>query len=185
MNLTSRSFLATVGATALLGGTAFAGGAIKGTDGDDTLTGTATKDRILARAGNDVVNGLGGRDVLHGGSGDDVQNGGDGRDRIWAHAGRDTSNGENGNDRLWAVAVADVLSLGDEEGDTLNGGAGNDRIHVRDGERDVVDCGDGARDRAFTDQFDTTANCERVRSREVTQAQLDDRRARAARRAER
>ena len=42
----------------------------------------------------------------------------------------------------------------------MNGGPGNDRIHVRDGEADTVDCGDGF-DIVLADDKDVVAsNCE-------------------------
>ena len=167
MHLSSKTFLATLGATALLGGTAVGAGAIRGTDGNDTLTGTEHRDRIHGRAGDDTIDALGGPDVVHGGRGDDTVRGGAGRDLLWAQAGRDTLEGGDGNDRLWAVIRSDVSSLGDAEGDTLRGGAGNDRLHARDGESDVVDCGDGLRDRAWVDQFDVVTGCERVVRRDV------------------
>ena len=50
----------------------------------------------------------------------------------------------------------------DPVGDTLHGEGGNDRIHVRDGEVDKVDCGDGV-DRVIADSFDQiAADCEKV-----------------------
>ena len=41
----------------------------------------------------------------------------------------------------------------DQEGDTLDGGNGNDRFNVRDGEADRVTCGEG-RDKVRADQYD-------------------------------
>jgi len=70
--------------------------------------------------------------------------------------------GGDGNDDLWAMARADVTALGDQDGDSLSGDAGDDTFHVRDGERDVVVCGAGT-DRVIADQFDMVdASCERV-----------------------
>ncbi len=43
-----------------------------GTTGDDTLTGTAAADRLIAGTGDDTLVGAGGADVLRGGAGDDV-----------------------------------------------------------------------------------------------------------------
>ena len=90
------------------------------------------------RAGNDTFDGLAGNDRAFGGRGDDTLRGGDGRDRLWGRLGLDT----------------------------LEGGAGNDRLHARDGQRDVVDCGDGLRDRAWVDQFDAVTGCEIVHKRD-------------------
>jgi len=48
--------------------------------------------------------------------------------------------GGDGNDRLWALAIGDVAEPG---ADHVLGEAGNDRIRTRDGEPDLVSCGDG------------------------------------------
>ena len=73
--------------------------------------------------------------MLDGGPGNDVQRGGAGGDRII---------GGRGNDTIFA-------------------GSGNDVISARDGERDIVYCGRGSRDRVVADKLDKVArNCERV-----------------------
>ena len=70
--------------------------------------------------------------------------------------GSDTVSGGPGNDRLFARAT-------DGAPDTVNGDAGDDRINVRDGTRDVVTCGLGI-DRVRADLQDAvSADCERVR----------------------
>jgi Ca2+-binding RTX toxin-like protein len=76
---------------------------------------------------------------------------------------------------LWALSRKDVASIGDPDGDELTGGAGNDRFRVRDGEVDLVHCGDG-RDTVLADQFDQVDNdCERVLRRDITSLdQVDD-----------
>jgi Ca2+-binding RTX toxin-like protein len=136
--------------------------------------------------GNDQSFGNNGNDLMSGGNGDDVQYGGDGNDRIFANLGRDTTYGGNGNDDLWALARGDVTAPGDPLGDTLFGEAGNDTIHVRDGEVDNVDCGGGDNDRVIADSFDiVAANCEHVFRRDPaprqdasensTQSPADDR----------
>ncbi len=76
-----------------------------------------------------------------------------GNDRIYANLGMDQSFGGEGNDDLWALARGDVTVLGDPIGDALTGGPGRDTFHVRDGEVDRIDCGDG-RDRVLADQYD-------------------------------
>ncbi len=45
---------------------------IRGTPGDDILTGTTEKDRIEAGGGNDILDGRGGADSFLGGEGDDI-----------------------------------------------------------------------------------------------------------------
>jgi Ca2+-binding RTX toxin-like protein len=164
-------------------GVAVAGAApaMKGTKGDDTLTGTDHFDLILAFAGNDTVNALGGPDVVIAGRGNDTVHGGDGPDLIFGRPGDDTIYGENGNDRifvglgvdteyggpgnddLWALARGDVTGQPNEPADTLDGGPGNDVFHTRDGEPDHIDCGDGF-DVVKADFKDVVAaNCEVVK----------------------
>ena len=111
---------------------------IQGDDGGERLRGTRFADTITGGAGNDRIAGR---------AGDDQLVGGDGNDRIFANLGRDTSYGGAGNDDLWALARGDVQpgpdGAVDQNGDTLDGGPGNDRFHTRDGEVDRITCGDG------------------------------------------
>ena len=86
----------------------------KGTKGDDTLTGTAGRDIILALAGNDTVSGGDGNDWLHAGWGADTVNGGAGDDHIWTAA-------DDG--------MADAVDCGD----------GTDRAVIRPGDT-AVNC---------------------------------------------
>jgi len=143
--------------------------------GDDTIEGgpgfslrRLRCERLHGGLGNDVSNGGLGRDFMSGGQGDDVQSGGAGADKLFANPGRDKSDGGDGPDVLWALARADVATIGDPEGDSLTGGNGGDRFRVRDGEVDLVHCGEG-RDRVIADQFDQVDNdCERVIRRDIT-----------------
>jgi Ca2+-binding RTX toxin-like protein len=127
----------------------------KGTRGDDTMTGTAGRDIILALAGNDTVSGGDGNDFLFGMFGNDTLNGDAGNDQAWGGPGNDTVNGGDGNDWLHAGWGAD----------TVNGGAGDDHIWTaaNDGMADAVDCGDGT-DRAVIRPGDTAVNCEVVKT---------------------
>ncbi len=96
---------------------------------------------------------------MSGGRGNDTQNGGNGNDRIFANLGVDTTDGGAGNDDLWALARGDVnkdVPL-DTTADTLIGGEGDDRFHLRDGEQDTVDCGPG-NDLALLDEVDKIAD---------------------------
>lgn len=116
---------------------------VDGTDGADSLSGSALNDRLYGRAGNDQLNGLGGNDVLDGGSGDDTLSGGEGNDLLGGgegndllidDAGNDTLMGASGNDTLNGLLGNNLLDggegndvLSDGSGsDTLNGGAGDD-----------------------------------------------------------
>ena len=159
---------------------ALAGGVMRGTAGDDTITGTDKRDKIRAFKGNDTIKALAGRDriragrgndgveagdghdIVFSGWGDDTVNGGPGADLIFAQQGADTISGGPGPDRLWALAGVDVTKQAGEPADTLDGGFGNDRFYVRDGEADKVTCGPGF-DRVRADYKDVVANdCERL-----------------------
>jgi Ca2+-binding RTX toxin-like protein len=160
--------------TGLLASTAY-GAVIDGTPGNDRIHGKAAPDQISALTGDDVVHARRGSDTVDlgpgndrgfGGRGDDKVYGGDGRDTIFANKGRDTIDGGDGNDRLFALSRKDVNRPDDTEGDTVRGGRGDDRIAVRDGERDVVNCGPGV-DRALLDFKDVLEDnsCEVVARR--------------------
>jgi Ca2+-binding RTX toxin-like protein len=114
--------------------------------------------------------------------GNDTSHGGAGNDRIFANLGQDVSFGDDGNDDLWAMARGDVdpnVPL-DTVGDNLNGGNGNDTFHARDGEVDMITCGEGNDDArldtvdVITDATPTNPNgsCERV-VRQAPQANED------------
>jgi Ca2+-binding RTX toxin-like protein len=64
---------------------------IRGTPGDDRLTGTSSRDIINGLGGNDTIDGRGSDDALCGGAGNDVLRG---------SSGDDTLAGDDGNDRL-------------------------------------------------------------------------------------
>jgi hypothetical protein len=160
--------------TGLLASTAY-GAVIDGTPGNDRIHGKAEADQISALTGDDVVHARRGSDTVDlgpgndrgfGGRGDDKVYGGDGRDTIFANKGRDTIDGGDGNDRLFALSRKDVNRPDDTEGDTVRGGTGDDHIAVRDGERDVVNCGPGV-DRALLDFKDVLEDnsCEVVARR--------------------
>ena len=121
--------------------------------GNDTLRGGDGFDRIHGGPGKDTANGNAGNDLMSGGIGDDTQDGGPGDDVIFANRGNDTTSGGPGNDLLFALARRDVHGRGDLSGDTIRGDAGDDRIRVRDGEQDIVNCGEG-NDSAFLDLKD-------------------------------
>jgi len=68
--------------------------------------------------------------------------GGPGADRLATYVGDDTIDGGAGPDVIFAHL-------------------GSDTVEARDGERDVIDCGDGV-DTAFVDPIDAVSNCETV-----------------------
>src|SRR5688500_17801244 len=78
-----------IGLIALLGvslvGAAFAHRCvvIRGTNGDNALTGTPRADKFFAKRGNDTVSALEGRDHVFAGPGNDSVDGGPGNDHIF------------------------------------------------------------------------------------------------------
>ncbi len=122
-----------------------AGAAVKvGTNGNNTLVGTAKADVLLGVGGNDTLRGLAGPDRLDGGKGADVLKGGPGNDNLDGGAGNDTLDGGPGVDHIL-------------------GGPGRDTITVRDGVRDFVGCGGGV-DIVIADLLDSVpSDCETVR----------------------
>ncbi|MCZ2830817.1 ExeM/NucH family extracellular endonuclease [Modestobacter sp. VKM Ac-2986] len=85
---------------------------IRGTAGDDVLTGTNGRDVIMGLGGNDTIVGGNGDDVLCGGEGTDTLTGGNGDDVLLGGFGADTLRGENGSDTLIGGAGTDVLDQG-------------------------------------------------------------------------
>jgi Ca2+-binding RTX toxin-like protein len=81
-------------------------------------------------------------------------------DRICGRPGADRIDGGPGNDRINAGAGADTV-FGGRGRDTIEGRAGGDLIYIRDGQRDVVDCGT-EQDTVVADQLDVLNHCERI-----------------------
>ncbi len=146
-----------------------------GTDVID-LRGTEGPDRLGDRIGPTRTEALGGDDFVQGGEradggpgndhmfGTGLQLGGPGDDRmdVGAHGlegGRIA--GQDGDDFITGSDGSDSLSGGAGR-DRISGRGGNDTIRVRDGERDVVRCGDG-HDTVLADRIDTIGrDCERT-----------------------
>jgi Ca2+-binding RTX toxin-like protein len=97
------------------------------------IVGTKRGEYLAGGGHDDIVEGRGGNDTLLGGAGDD---------RIEGGSGNDVITGGSGADRLF-------------------GGKGSDTIYAADGERDTIDCGAG-RDRVVADDVDKTVGCEVV-----------------------
>ncbi|MCB0877480.1 MAG: hypothetical protein KDC46_00665 [Thermoleophilia bacterium] len=151
---------------------------IKGGRKNDTLIGGRAAELLGGGAGNDTIRGNGGDDVLGGGSGNDRLFGGPGNDRIIGGSGNDFMAGQQGVDRLEGGPGDDVLNggtgpdtlLAGPGRDTIIGASGNDLIGALDGERDIIRCGPGARDRVIADRFDYVArDCEFVQRRVMKQ----------------
>lgn len=141
-----------------------------GRGGDDTLSGWGAGDYIDGEDGNDTLKGNDGNDDIRGGlgadkewggTGGDTMNGGGGHDTMYGGRGVDDMDGGDGNDEVFAKDAEDVGALPDNTGDTVRGGAGDDKIYTRDGERDTVTCGAGT-DTAYLDYQDqlTDGSCE-------------------------
>ena len=123
---------------------------LKGTAGDDVLTGGDGNDHIRGGDGNDTLNGGAGKDHIKGGSGDDTIDGGLGNDKIDGGKGDDTILGGAGNDHIKGGSGDDTIDGGDgndkidggKGDDSILGGAGND--HIKGGKgNDTIDGGDG------------------------------------------
>jgi Ca2+-binding RTX toxin-like protein len=157
-----------------------------GADGPDTLDGGAGADSLSGAEGDDRLDGGTGPDPMKGGPGRDTVTYEDrARDVIVTLNGRpdDGEEGEGDNvaadvevviggtldDTLTGDRDANALTSGAGQ-DLVNGGAGRDRlvagdapdvVQARDGERDIVDCGDDG-DLAIVDSRDTVRNCATV-----------------------
>ncbi len=136
---------------------------------------TATNDVNTASQSSDATDAIiGGKKKpkgrrLVGNSRDNYLAGGAGDDKLYGNAGNDTILGGAGDDYLSGGAGNDVIT-GGPGSDTILGGDGSDTIRADDGERDTIDCGAG-NDRVFIDEIDIVKNCEVVST--VTAAVAD------------
>ena len=89
-----------------------------GTDGNDTLTGSAENELLLGADGDDFILGMGGVDALFGGEGNDTLDGGDGQDYLYGNDGNDMIIGGAGDDEIKGGKGADILE-GGEGSDTF------------------------------------------------------------------
>ncbi|NEK92662.1 ExeM/NucH family extracellular endonuclease [Modestobacter muralis] len=96
---------------------------IRGTAGDDVLTGTNGRDVVMGLGGNDTITGGNGDDVLCGGAGDDRIEGANGDDVLLGGFGADRLSGANGDDVLIGGPGADVLDQGKGKGREEQDGA--------------------------------------------------------------
>ena len=107
---------------------------IKGTKGNDDLSGTSGNDVIISGRGNDTVDGGAGHDCIHTGKGDDIVNGGSGNDYIKAGKGDDTVTGGAGDDCVHLGKGNDtavyVLADNVDSEDFYNGGKGHDTLRL-------------------------------------------------------
>ncbi len=147
----SSSTTTTTTTTTSTGGTTTTTGPIRGTTGDETLTGTTGNDVIISGGGRDTVNAGAGNDIIIVASGTVTVNGGDGDDTIIVTGGAAVVNSGTGNDlivnqggtslRVNSGAGADRIVAGKGK-DVIDGGAGNDTIKGGAGD-DTIKGGDG------------------------------------------
>jgi RTX calcium-binding nonapeptide repeat (4 copies) len=91
--------------------------ALAGCEGDDSAVGGDGKDSVIGGTGDDELDGQAGDDLVDGGTGHDVLAGGTGADEVEGGAGNDTLSGGQGAE-------------GDTDVDFLNGGYGDDELHL-------------------------------------------------------
>ena len=87
---------------------------LNGTEGNDTLIGTAAADDIHGNGGNDFMQGGDGADTVLGGSGNDTMSGNNGNDWVRGGTGNDQVSGGGGQDSFafhdFGATNADVLT---------------------------------------------------------------------------
>lgn len=115
---------------------------VKGTDGDEILSGAAGHDFVFGADGVDLIDGRAGDDRIDAGDGDDAAWAGAGNDTVLGGGGDDSLQGQDGDDFLDGGLGADILS-GQAGDDTLAGGSGADTLLGGAGQ-DALDGGDGA-----------------------------------------
>jgi Ca2+-binding RTX toxin-like protein len=97
---------------------------LPGTDGEDTITGTALDDALSGGPGNDSLSGGAGNDFLQGGEGEDVLDGGPGDDYLQGDEGNDTYVFGWGSGRDYLSDVTDSQLANSGTADTLALAAG-------------------------------------------------------------
>lgn len=103
--------------------------------GDDWLTGEDGNDRLAGCEGDDTADGGAGQDSVLGGTGDDSLAGQAGDDLVDGGEGNDWLSGGDGADALEGSAGNDTLMNGDDDSvDFLNGGQGDDSLHLGTGD---------------------------------------------------
>lgn len=116
---------------------------IDGADGDDLILGGRNADTLAGGGGNDTLRGGPGANLLIGGPGSDVIEGVDARydgstnETVWGGAGDDTITLSVLDNEVWAGPGNDRV-LGGDGTDLLGGGAGDDWIEARQGDRNQM-----------------------------------------------
>jgi Ca2+-binding RTX toxin-like protein len=137
---------------------------IDGGPGQDSIDGSAGRDRMTGGPGIDGVYGRAGRDRLDGGAGADTLLGDLGNDRLLGRAGKDSlvdNRGDNvmigagGDDALFTLS-ADSKARGSSR---VAGGPGDDFFYIRNRRRDRASGGPGS-DSAVADEIDVLRSIE-------------------------
>ncbi len=116
-----------------------------GTDFNDTLSGSAAKDKLVGGNGDDSLSGLLGGDRLVGNRGNDSLMGNAGRDKLFGGAGNDTLVGGGQKDKLTGGGGDDILTGGGgRDRFIFNANAGADHITDFRTARDLVVIKSGA-----------------------------------------
>ena len=123
---------------------------VKGTPGDDMITGDGGANKLEGFAGNDTINGGGGNDIIDGGieQTDGMLDGGDGTDTIILQGDIDSfslvapGNAQNFENITSMSTASSVTLTGDNGPNTIVGGVGNDTIKGGPG-RDILNGGEG------------------------------------------
>jgi hypothetical protein len=122
-----------------------------GTDGPDTLNGSAGDDDMDARQAGDSLYGGDGHDWMSGDTYGPTDSSTDGEDRVFGGVGSDGMVGYGGSDLLSGGDGRDYLyavELSNRPGeDTVRGGRSNDFIDAIDKAKDTIGCGAGTKDR--------------------------------------
>ena len=124
---------------------------LDGGEGHDSLFGDEGDDELDGGEGNDRLYGEGDKDELRGGEGNDYLRGGAGNDKLNGGAGNDDLFGDAGNDELrGGTGYYDFRSFPSRNGDSLNGGTGDDTYLFGKGDgRTTIynnDAGEGRKD---------------------------------------
>jgi hypothetical protein len=123
-----------------------------GTDAADTLTAPDHAARVWGLGGDDRLTGSATRAAC--------LLGGDGNDMLALDRGGGVAYGNAGSDTIRGSDLGDLIYPGHGL-DGVTAGGGDDKIDVRDGEPEVVDCGSGA-DIVKADRRDVLIGCESV-----------------------
>jgi Ca2+-binding RTX toxin-like protein len=135
---------------------------VTGGPGDDLIVGGPAEDAIDGGAGQDILAGGLGADLLQGGSGEDLASYADAIARDGTLLGR-RSGVRAAIGRLDWSGTGDERDTIAEDVEQLEGGAGADRLELRDGRATGVTCGDG-RDTVTADPRDALEiDCESAR----------------------